>query len=134
MDAQEQTFERLLLLEDIWTGSGRAEYPSIPTFEYREALTIHAIPGQPRLFVLQRTQKKTDAGEWVESHWECGFLRALPDGAVEWLDSQNGGRVEVLRGTLQETDDAIILNLQSTLVGNDARMGETARKFTLTEN
>ncbi len=131
MDAQEQTYERLLLLEDVWTGQGRAEYPTIATFHYREALTMRAIPGQPRLFVLQRTQKKTDAGEWVESHWESGFLRALPDGAVEWLDAQNGGRVEVLRGTLQETDDGLVLDFKSALVANDARMEETARQFIL---
>ncbi len=54
MDAQEATFEQILALEDEWTGEGRAEYPSIPTFRYREALTFQAVPGQPRLFFLQR--------------------------------------------------------------------------------
>lgn len=131
MDTQEKTFERLLALEDVWAGEGRAEYPTIATFRYREALTVQAIPGQPRFFVLQRTQKKNDAGEWVESHWESGFLRVLADGSAEWLDAQNGGRVEVLRGMVAGNPDGFDLTLMSALVGNDARMGETARQFEL---
>ncbi len=131
MDAQEATFEQILALEDEWTGEGRAEYPSIPTFRYREALTFQAVPGQPRLFFLQRSQKKDEAGEWVESHWESGFLRVLGDGALEWLDAQSGGRVEVLRGILHANDSGFVLDFKSKLVANDERMRETARQLTL---
>lgn len=131
MDPQEATFEKLLALEEVWTGGGVVQYPTIATLRYREALTIQAVPGQPRLFVLERTQKKTEQGEWVESHWESGFLRALPDGAVEWLNAQSGGRVEVLRGTLQPTEEGFALDLTSSLVANDARMGTTARQLVL---
>ncbi len=131
MNRQEAVFAKLLPLGGMWMGEGRAEFPTTPTFEYRDALTFQVIPDTPRFHFFERTQKKTEQGEWIESHWESGFLRVLPDGALEWLDAQSGGRVEVLRGILEENADEIILNFASAVIENDARMKETTRQFIL---
>lgn len=131
MDAQQATLEKLLPLQGMWTGEGRAEYPTIPTFVYREALTFQRVPDAPRFFLFERTQKQRESGGWMESHWESGFLRVLMDGTLEWLDAQSGGRVEVLRGTLEESPETLQLHFVSTLIENDARMRGTARQFFL---
>lgn len=132
MDTEQiETMKVLRKLVGRWCGKGAAEYPTISTFEYREELTFNANQTQPVLHFEQRTWKKLESGEYGPSHWESGFWRVIPGGEIEFLSAQIGGRVEVSRGALEPTRDGFVLNLQSTLVENDPRMGITEREFVL---
>lgn len=106
-------------------------FPTIPTLEYREELEFAANEVQPVLRYEQRTTKKLETGEYVPSHWEVGFWRVLPEGGIEVLSAQAGGRVEVLCGLLEPTSDGFTLSLTSAVVGNDTRINKTVRQFSL---
>lgn len=130
MDTEQiETMELLRALVGKWCGNGVAEFPTISTYEYREELTFAANQTQPVLHFEQRTWKKLESGEFGPSHWESGFWRVLPGKEIVFLSAQIGGRVEVSRGVVEPTRDGFVLNMQSTLVENDPRMGRTERKF-----
>jgi hypothetical protein len=114
-----------------WRGNGVAAFPTIPTFEYREELEFVTNDVKPYLRYEQRTWKKLETGEYAPSHWETGFWRVLPEGEIEVLSAQGGGRVEVLRGILEPTSEGFALNLSSALVGNDACINKTIRQFSI---
>lgn len=114
-----------------WNGKGLVTFPTIPTIEYFEELEFIANEVQPVLHYEQRTKKKMETGEYAPSHWEAGFWRVLPTGEIEALNAQAGGRVEVLRGTLEPTSEGFALNLTGALVGNDTRIIKTVRQFSL---
>ena len=128
---QAQTLQLIRRLVGNWRGNGIAQFPTTPTFEYREELAFVANEVQAFVRYEQRTWRKLETGEYAPSHWEIGFWRVLPLGEIEMLNSQAGGRVEVARGTLESLPDGFMVNLSSTLVANDARMDKTARQFTL---
>jgi len=68
------------ILEGTWTGEGRGQYPTVTSFDYRETLTFTR-RDQKTLAYEQRTQKRYDGTtEWLESHWENGFIRMLESG------------------------------------------------------
>ena len=114
-----------------WSGSGKGEFPTIEPFEYLETISFSS-DGRPFLHYDQKTrQRRAGQAEYVPSHWESGFIRLLPDGQVEVTCAQNGGRLEMLRGSLEETGTGLILRLQSTAFLNDPRMLETSRMITL---
>jgi THAP4-like, heme-binding beta-barrel domain len=133
-EGQANTMKLLRQLVGRWYGKGIAEFPTIPTSEYRENLEFAANDVQPLLYYNQRTLRRLATGEFVPSHWETGFWRVLSATEVEVLCAQSGGRVEVSRGTLTPTREGFVLRLHSTLVANDARMDKTARKFQLQGN
>ncbi len=115
-----------------WRGTGRGEFPTIQPFRYEEELTIQGNGVDTYLFYEQRTWRLDQRGEpSAPLHWETGFMRALPEG-VEIANAQNGHRVEVLQGAI---DDAALrrgvlqMALTSTLLGNDPRMVRTRREF-----
>jgi hypothetical protein len=64
-------------------------------------------------------------------HWESGFIRLLPDNHVEIANAQIGGRVEVMRGTLETSPAGLVLQLHSTHLANDPRMEEATRTITV---
>jgi THAP4-like, heme-binding beta-barrel domain len=121
----------LCLLIGKWTGTGRGEFPTIEPFEYLETLTF---VGDHRPFVhYEETTQRRSAGQtdYVPSHWESGFLRLLPDGEVELINTQGSGRLERLAGSLEQTETGLILHLKSTAFLNDPRMVETSRTITI---
>ena len=130
-DRQVESLDLLRPLLGQWRGNGTITFPTIPTMPYREELNFAADDVHKFLRYEQRTWKQVETGEYVPSHWETGFWRVLPTGEVEILNAQGGGRVEVLLGSLARSREGFVLDVNSTLVANDARMGKTSRQFIL---
>ena len=114
-----------------WSGPGRGEFPTIEPFEYLDTISF-AGDHRPFLHYEQKT-KRRNAGqtEYIPSHWESGFLRLLPDGEVELINTQSSGRLERLTGRLEEAGTGLILRLQSTDFLNDPRLVDTSRTITV---
>lgn len=119
--------ERLAGLAGSWRGSGAGGYPTLEPFEYDESLRIELDARYPIIHYEQRTT--LESGE--ASHWESGFIRWLEDGSVELSNSQDNGRVEVLKGRVVVLDDGFDLVLESAALAWDARMVGTRRVFRL---
>jgi len=118
------------LLEGTWKGEGRGQYPTVTSFDYRETLTFTR-RDEKSLAYEQRTQKRYDGQtEWLESHWEFGFIRILENGELE-LTSAQIGRVEVLMGKIETQDNIIRIHFASKTITNDPRMVSSARRFEL---
>ena len=118
------------LLEGTWTGEGRGYFPTVISFDYRETLTF-ARRDEKTLAYEQRTQKRYDGQtEWLESHWENGFIRILESGELE-LTSAQIGRTEVLVGNVESTGDMRRIHFVSKTITNDPRMISSARTFEL---
>lgn len=117
------------LLVGTWQGGGSGMYPTIDPFEFTETLVYKRDEPGTRLHYEQKTWRLDAERGPVPSHWETGFVRALPDGALEWVNVQASGRVEVLRGTAARSGGIYVVTLDSTLLGNDARMRESSRVF-----
>lgn len=120
--------KRLAPLLGVWKGEGVAEFPTITTCPYREELRFESNGEEPLLHFEQKTWVKATG---AALHWECGFIKPNEAGALEILNAQNSGRVEVLRGGLVENPNANVLTLyfESVVFGNDARMLRSSRAF-----
>lgn len=119
--------ELLKSLIGEWTGRGRGGYPTIKPFEYIETLRFSA-DDRPMVHYEQITKRRNfGMDEYVSSHWENGFIRLLDDGQVQINNTQSGGRVEVLTGSLEQTKNGFVMRLVSTSFLNDPRMLETTR-------
>ena len=117
-----------------WSGTGRGKFPTIESFDYIETMSF-ATDGRPLLHYEQKTKRiRNGESNYVPSHWESGFIRLLPDGNIELTCAQNGGRLEKLTGSLEETATGLILHLKSADFLNDARMLETSRTITVDGN
>jgi hypothetical protein len=131
IETAEDTMGRLALLHGTWKGSGKGNYPTIEPFHYDETLRFELDSGYPLIHYEQKTILRP-SGE--ASHWESGFLRALPDGSVEISNSQDSGRVEVLTGRLEEPDggfEGLVLVLDNLVLDHDPRLVRTRRSFAL---
>lgn len=115
-----------------WLGTGHGEYPTLDSFDYSEELRIVATHTPDMLQYDQRTRRPDADGMVMPSHMELGFIRLRGDGKIEITNTQSGGRVEVLVGVIRIEGDTVVLELQQTVIGNDDRMGATARVFRLT--
>ena len=121
----------LHLLVGEWSGSGRGEFPTVEPFEYLETLRFSS-DNRPFVHYEQKTRRRNSAqADYIPSHWESGFIRLLPDGQVEMVNAQGGGRLERLTGSLEQTATGLILRLGSATFLNDSRMLETKRTITL---
>ena len=121
----QQDLFRLLIGE--WTGSGQGKFPTIEPFEYLETLTFD---GDQRPFVHYETKnqrRRAGQADFVPSHWESGFIRLLPSGEVELINTQSSGRLERLTGSIEPTETGFIIRLHSSGFLNDPRMVETER-------
>ena len=131
----EQTIRRLGTLHGMWQGEGAGDYPTIEAFRYRETLVFELDSDYPMLHYEQRTVLLPDE---EASHWESGFIRATEDGLIEISNSQDSGRVEVLRGKLLDGDDAgeddLRIELDSIVLDHDPRLAGTRRVFCLRGN
>jgi hypothetical protein len=129
---------RLSPLLGIWRGTGRGKFPTIDAFAYTEELKFESNGCEPLIHFEQKT--------WVESstetngsllHWESGFIRPVEDGSIEISNAQNGGRVEVLKGRINMEEylkGTLLLSVESVLFGNDPRLIQTRRTFTLKDS
>ena len=121
----------LQLLLGEWSGTGRGEFPTIEPFEYLETIRFSS-DGRPFIHYEQKTKRRNiGQTDYNPSHWESGFIRLLPNGEVELVNVQGGGRLERLTGSLEQTETGMILRLQSTAFLNDPRMLKTSRTIIL---
>jgi len=117
-------------LAGTWTGEGRGEFPTVTSFDYRETLTFTR-RDEKTLAYEQRTQKRYDGQtEWLESHWENGFIRILENGELE-LTSAQIGRTEVLVASVEASGGLFKIHFTSKTITNDPRMVSSARRFEL---
>ena len=118
------------LLTGIWQGEGRGYFPGVMSFNYRE--TIIFTRHNPKVLAYEtRSQKLYDGTtEWLESHWESGFIRTLESGDLEFTIAQIG-RTEVLIGTVESQGAAFKIHFVSKSITNDPRMISSTRIFEL---
>ena len=123
--------QRLLPLHGCWKGRGAGDYATIEAFEYEETLRFEADSSYPLFHYEQKTRLLPSRDP---SHWESGFIRPLEDGSVEISNSQDSGRVEVLRGRLEaaggQGDDLRIV-FDNVVLGHDPRLVRTGRTLAL---
>src|SRR5919106_1578445 len=109
------------ILEGTWQGQGRGYFPNVTSFDTRVTL-VFTPRDQKTLAYQQRVQKRYDGQtEWLESHWESGFIRSLENDELE-LTSAQIGRSEVLVGSIESTDGAFHIHFVSKTITNDPRM------------
>ena len=97
-----------------WRGTGRGSYPTIEDFDYAEELIFFSHVGKPFLSMVQRSR---DLMTGEPLHGEAGYLRALPDGAVELTVAQPSGVVEVDVGSVTKISGGLVVELESAEVG-----------------
>ena len=121
------------ILQGTWAGEGRGQFPTVNSFDYRETLTFTR-RDEKTLAYEQRAQKRYDGQtEWLESHWENGFIRILENSELE-LTSAQIGRTEVLAGSIESMDAILRIHFVSKTITNDPRMISSARTFELEGN
>jgi len=122
------------LLEGTWKGEGRGEFPGVTSFGYRETL-VFTRRDERILAYEQRTQKLYDGQtEYLQSHWENGFLSILENDDLQLVNIQIGGRNEVLIGSIEALSSTFRIHFVSKTLNNDARMISSARTFELEEH
>jgi THAP4-like, heme-binding beta-barrel domain len=115
-------------LPGTWKGEGRGYFPGVTSFDTRVTL-VFTRRDEKTLAYEQRAQKRYDGQtEWLESHWESGFIRSFENGELE-LTSAQIGRVEVLLGSIESLDAMFRIHFVSKTITNDTRMVSSARTF-----
>ena len=123
-------YQPFTLLEGTWAGEGRGQFPTVTSFNYRETL-VFTRRDEKILAYEQRAQKRYDGQtEWLESHWENGFIRILENDELE-LTSAQIGRTEVLVGKIEMQSMLTRIHFVSKIITNDTRMVSSARRFEL---
>lgn len=118
------------LLEGVWKGEGRGQFPTVTSFDYRETITFTR-RDEKTLAYEQRAQKRYDGGtDWLESHWENGFIRILESGKLELVSAQIG-RSEVWIGSIESVGAMFRIHFVSKSIMNDPRMVSSARAIEL---
>jgi len=118
------------LLEGTWKGDGRGYFPGVTSFDTHITL-LFTRRDQKTLAYEQRAQKRYDGQtEWLESHWESGFIRSFENDELE-LTSAQIGRVEVLLGSIKSIDAMFHIHFVSKTITNDPRTISSARTFEL---
>jgi Domain of unknown function (DUF1794). len=119
------------LLEGMWRGDGRGEYPGVTSFDYHETL-VFTRRDEKTLAYEQRTQKLYDGQtEYLQSHWESGFISILDNDDLQLVNIQIGGRSEILVGIIEALDAMFRIHFVSKTLSNDPRMISSARTFEL---
>jgi hypothetical protein len=119
-------------LHGSWKGKGSGKFPTIDSFEYEEQLDFEVNSTYPLIHYEQRTILLSTQ---EPSHWESGFIRVVDEDYIEISNSQDSGRVEVLRGKMLATSDSSYeLNLVSISIENDPRLKSTQRLIKVTND
>jgi hypothetical protein len=124
----------LSLLEGTWNGDGRGYFPGVTSFNFRETL-VCTRRDEKILAYEQRTQKLYDGQtEYLQSHWENGFISSLDNDDLQLVNIQIGGRNEILVGTIESRDGVFRIHFVSKVLNNDPRMVSSARTFEVEGN
>src|SRR5258705_3335961 len=108
------------LLEGTWRGEGRGGYPTVTSFDYRETL-VFARRDEKTLAYEQRAQKRYDGGtEYLESHWENGFISILENDDLQLVNIQIGGYSEIIVGTIPSLYRMLRIHSVSAVLYHDA--------------
>jgi hypothetical protein len=119
------------LLEGTWRGNGRGGFPGVTSFDYRETL-VFTRRDEKILAYEQQTQKLYDGQtEYLQSHWESGFISILENNELQLVNIQIGGRSEILAGTIEALDHMFRIHFVSKTLSHDPRMVSSARTFEL---
>jgi THAP domain-containing protein 4 len=119
------------ILEGTWKGQGRGQFPGVTSFDYRETL-FFTRRDEKTLAYEQRTQKLYDGQtEYLQSHWENGFISILENGDLQLVNIQVGGRSEILVGSVELLNAMFRIHFVSKTLSNDPRMVSSARTFEL---
>ena len=119
------------LIEGTWKGNGRGGYPGVTSFDYRETL-VFTRRDEKILAYEQQTQKLYDGQtEYLQSHWESGFITILENNELQLVNIQIGGRSEILAGTIEALDNMFRIHFVSKTLNHDPRMVSSARSFEL---
>lgn len=94
-----------------WSGPGSGVYPTIDSFDYMESVGF-SHNGKPFMAYSQRTKAADDNRPL---HAETGYVRVPSPGRVEWMLAHPTGIVEVLEGTRNTDNDALTMELTSTV-------------------
>ena len=124
---------KLHFLLGTWSGIGNGQFPTIKSFTYSENLAFNFDGVNDLIHYEQRTWLAPDN---TPSHWESGFIKPVEgeEDIFEISNSQDSGRVEVLRGEYTRKDDIDILHFKMKLIQNDPRMVSSERIFTIQDN
>ena len=103
----------LIPLLGEWHGPGEGAYPTIDSFSYDETLVLGHV-GKPFVALNQRTKQR---GSGMPLHAEAGYFRPQGDGTIELVLSQPSGIVEILAGSITETEAGVEIDVSSVEVG-----------------
>jgi len=117
--------EKLEFLLGKWKGEGHADYPTINSADYTEELTFESCGEENKIEFAQRTLYKNDNRHL---HREYGFILEKEKDVFTFINAQNNGRTEVLKGKLEAPFKLV---LESTHFGNDERPVKTRREYFL---
>lgn len=124
---------KLHFLLGEWQGNGNGKFPTITSFDYTETLTFKFDGTNDLIHYEQRTWLKPNH---TPSHWESGFIKPI-DGQENFFEisnSQDSGRVEVLKGELVTEQQTHTLHFKMKLLHNDPRVVSSERIFTIKDN
>jgi hypothetical protein len=122
--------EILDLLEGNWTGDGRGEFPGVTSFTFHDRLPFTRRDEKTLAYEERNQQLYDGQTEWLESHWENGFIRILESGKLELVSAQIG-RSEVLIGTIDTREKSVRIHFMSKSIMNDPRVVSSLRTFEL---
>jgi THAP4-like, heme-binding beta-barrel domain len=126
------TMADLAPLVGRFRGTGRVQFPTIATYDYRETLELVRDRSRPLIHYVQRAeQRHLGESDWVPSHWESGFLRPIAERTVEMTSAQDGGRLEQMRLDVSVADGVLVLDGASIALVNDPRLVRTQRRIEL---
>src|SRR5688500_5417801 len=120
MNNHSTTSSQLLsLLMGTWEGNGRGQFPGLTSFDYRERLVFTRRDEKTLAYEL-RAQKRYDGGtEYLESHWENGFISILDNDDLQLVNIQIGGRSEILVGSVESLNAMFRIHFVSKTLSNE---------------
>lgn len=122
--------EPLAGLLGTWRGRGHGEYPTIESFDYLEEVTFGHV-GKPFLAYGQKTRHADDDRPL---HAEVGYWRPVAPGRLEVVLSHPTGISELLGGSIEVVEAAIVLDLHTSgiaLTPTAKQVTEVHRRFEL---